>query len=276
MSAIVCIGEILWDIHADGTRTPGGAPFNVAYHCQQLGHEGIIVSRVGDDELGYELRDLLHQYGMSDEFLQTDMTHPTGTVQVEIIDGEPQYTITEDVAWDYIKPTETVWTSQCDAVVFGTLALRYGPNIWAIDKLVHKNAPPRLRVCDLNIRSGYYTMETLAFCRMHCDWLKVSNSEHELVGSRTSAKVRIITSGSAGARIETEGNNHTLPAHPCNVVDTIGAGDAFTAALLCLHLEGRSLEEAGRFASRYAARVCEHRGATPIIDRSSILEEWKQ
>src|SRR5947208_12848534 len=102
VAMIVGIGELLWDIYPDGRRVAGGAPFNFAFHCRQLGHAAAIVSRVGDDELGRELREEVRRLGLSDEFIRTDRDHPTGTVRVTIdAAGQPAYTITEGVAWDY-------------------------------------------------------------------------------------------------------------------------------------------------------------------------------
>jgi fructokinase len=99
---IVALGELLWDLFPSG-RQAGGAPFNFAFHCNQLGHPAFIVSRVGDDDLGRELREEVKRFGMSDEFIQTDRDHPTGTVTVQVdAAGQPTYTITENVAWDFI------------------------------------------------------------------------------------------------------------------------------------------------------------------------------
>ncbi len=103
MGPIVGIGELLWDIYPDGHKVAGGAPFNFAFHCYQLGHEAVIVSRVGDDDLGKELREEVKRLGMKDYFITTDYNHPTGTVQVTVDDKElPSYRIAENVAWDYI------------------------------------------------------------------------------------------------------------------------------------------------------------------------------
>src|SRR5215211_226769 len=99
---IVALGELLWDLLPAGPRA-GGAPFNFAFHCHQLGHPAVIVSRVGDDDLGRRLRAEVRRLGLSDEFIQTDPDHPTGTVRVAVdAGGQPSYEIVEDVAWDYI------------------------------------------------------------------------------------------------------------------------------------------------------------------------------
>src|SRR5215204_1966126 len=97
---IVALGEVLWDLLPGGRRA-GGAPFNFAFHCHQLGHPAVIVSRVGDDELGRELRVRVRELGLSDEFIQTDRKLPTGTVRVSVDKtGQPTYRISENVAWD--------------------------------------------------------------------------------------------------------------------------------------------------------------------------------
>ena len=112
MNPIVGIGELLWDMYPDGRKVAGGAPFNFAFHCHQLGHPAVIVSRVGDDDLGRELRERVRELGLSDEYIQTDREHPTGTVRVTLdANGVPTYTITENVAWDYIA-----WDEQLEAL----------------------------------------------------------------------------------------------------------------------------------------------------------------
>src|SRR5215471_5103115 len=127
MNPIVGIGEILWDVYPDGRKVAGGAPFNFAFHCHQLGHPAVIVSRVGADELGRELRARVSELGLSDEYIQADRDHPTGTVQVTLdASAVPTYTITENVAWDHIAWDEKLadLAGRYEAVCFGTLASR--------------------------------------------------------------------------------------------------------------------------------------------------------
>src|SRR5437870_3496104 len=97
--AIVGLGEVLWDLLPSGPQL-GGAPFNFTFHCHQLGHRGVMVSRVGTDELGERIRRRVRELGLSDEYLQADPSHPTGTVTVAVdAAGQPAYTIHEGVAW---------------------------------------------------------------------------------------------------------------------------------------------------------------------------------
>lgn len=295
---IVGIGELLWDIFPDGQKVAGGAPFNFAFHCRQLGHDAAIVSRVGNDDLGHELRQEVCSLGLSDEFIQTDDNHPTGTVQVRLdAYGQPTYTITENVAWDYIGeegPIDEGLAHDTVAVCFGTLAQRHPVSRSTIQTFVGPGSamPSALRVFDVNLRAqiDMRYMQPLLF---NSQWVKLNSDELRrlalLFGQtpaelmHTHSRIRngeecvwIVTRGEDGCELFSSGGNVCEPGVSARVVDTVGAGDAFTAAMVCLHLEGRSLQECARFANHYAARVCEHRGATPRIDRAEVEREILQ
>jgi len=288
MNYVVGIGELLWDIFPDGRKVAGGAPFNFAFHCQQLGHDAAIVSRVGDDELGRELREEVKRLGLTDEFIQTDSEHPTGTVRVTVDDrGQPSYEIVTAIAWDYVEsnPDLDTFASQVRAICFGSLAQRGTTTRHTIRRCVKfARKFGRLAVCDINIRKPFLEYEWLLWCREHCDWLKMSDDDERTIEYyfadeiwRVPLPIHIRTRGSEGAVLtaltrDNRDPNHTikLPAVPATVVDTVGAGDAFTAAMVCLHLEGKPLQDGAKFANHYAARVCEHQGGTPRIDRSQV------
>src|SRR5437867_3187783 len=125
--AIVGLGEVLWDLLPAG-RQLGGAPFNFAFHCHQLGHLALMVSRVGADDLGREIRTWMRELELADDFVQEDVQHSTGTVTVEVdTAGQPAYTIHEEVAWDYLAWSEGLedLMVQAEAVCFGTLIQRH-------------------------------------------------------------------------------------------------------------------------------------------------------
>lgn len=284
MTPIVGIGELLWDIYPDGRKVAGGAPFNFAFHCHQLGHEAVIVSRVGDDDLGRELRQEVKRLGLSDAFIQTDRDHPTGTVTVTLdVNKVPTYTINENVAWDYIGSEgpclDEGVANDVRAVCYGTLALRSPASRFSILGLI-ESVPYALRVFDVNIRKPHVpSEEVLHECVDLANWIKASDEDLAVVGRRMESneddplRIHIVTRGRQGFEVRTEIDATAVlqePAVPARVVDTVGAGDAFTAAMVCLHLEGKPLRECARFANRYAARVCEHQGATPRIDRAEV------
>jgi fructokinase len=297
---IVGIGELLWDVFPDGRKVAGGAPFNFAFHCRQLGHEAVIVSRVGDDGLGRELRDEVKRLGLSDEFIQTDRKRPTGSVRVSVgRTGEPSYAIANDVAWDHIE-----WTAELAELVrraavvcHGTLALRNKVSSNTILKAAMRNAArgknQGLTVYDVNLRGGRIPEEAVRIAQ----WIKVNEDEYprledcidtmmdddpwprSLEGlfaylrhfTKVDDRVWLVTRGADGAEVITDdAKRQVVRGVPAVVVDTVGAGDAFTAAMVCLHLEGRPLRDCARFANHYAARVCEHRGGTPRIDRAEV------
>lgn len=293
MNPIVGIGEVLWDVYPDGRKVAGGAPFNFAFHCHQLGLPSVIVSRVGADDLGRELRERVRELGLSDEHIQTDYEHPTGTVRVALdANAVPTYTITENVAWDSIAWNEKLASlgARSAAICFGTLAWR--KNYAPLDRLISAHRQHARRPCvifDINIRQHYYEAGILGAGAERCTILKMSEDDHnELVAryhtrpadpfemARSLAEkpeekyVVVITRGADGCAVESPEGRFTEPGVPTKVVDTVGAGDAFTAALVCLHLEGKALRECARFAVHYAARVCERPGGTPRIDRAEV------
>lgn len=296
MNPIVGIGELLWDVYPDGRKVAGGAPFNFAFHCHQLGHPAVIVSRVGDDDLGRALRDRVRELGLSDGFIQTDREHPTGTVRVALDANKvPTYTITENVAWDHIAWDENLadLARRLRAVCFGTLAQR--AESWdTVQRFLHTNlhegeSIPQ-RVFDVNLRVPHPDPAMIRASLARCEWVKLNTDEagrlaailgrpaddlpgflRSLLGLTTPEQRCVLwTHGGDGCDVFAFGEEFHEPGVSAQVVDTVGAGDAFTAAMVCLHLEGRPLRECARFATHYAARVCEHPGGTPRIDRREV------
>ena len=278
---IIGIGEVLWDMLPAGPRA-GGAPFNFAFHCQQLGYPAIIVSRVGDDELGRDLRKEVRLLGLSDEFIQVDPDHPTGTVQVQVdAQGQPSYTIVENVAWDYLDWSDSFnpLIMSARAVCFGTLAQRSRVSRETIRRFVVSPKSNQVNVCDLNLRPPFVDADIIEKSIRLCSWLKLNEGEwNEIARSKNLPSPRrvlsdskgseewldlkklsswfrllnplvCITRGEKGCSVWTIQENVEVPGIPIKVADTVGAGDAFTAGLLTQMLEGRSLAESARFAN---------------------------
>ncbi len=297
MNPIVGIGELLWDVYPDGHKVAGGAPFNFAFHCHQLGHRARIVSRVGNDDLGRELRDRVHSLGLSDDYIQTDPDYPTGTVKVALdACAVPTYTITENVAWDRIAWDEKLaeLARRSVAVCYGTLGQRSDVGWNTVQEYLNAhrregNTAP-LRVFDVNLRQSNPNPLMIRPSLAHADWVKLNTDETprlaailETPTADDSAFVRTLvnlttpeqrcvmwTHGAEGCDVFTFNETFREPAVPARVVDTVGAGDAFTAAMVCLYLEGRPLRDCARFANHYAARVCEQSGGTPRIVRVEV------
>ena len=272
-SPIVALGEVLWDLLPSGPRA-GGAPFNFAFHCHQLGHPAVIVSRVGDDELGRRLRDEVRRLGLSDKYIQTDPEHPTGTVQVSLdAGGQPTYTITENVAWDFIEwePWLEALAESARAVCFGTLAQRSPESRSSVRRFVALARGPV--VLDLNLRPPFDDPETVRDSLALADWLKLNADEAGRLPAAfdpSTMDLMCVTRGANGCLVQTSGEAIDLPGIPVRVADTVGAGDAFTAALVTQRLEGGPLREAARFANAYAAVVASKPGGTPTVTQSEV------
>ena len=273
---IIGLGEVLWDLLPSGPRA-GGAPFNFAFHCHQLGHPAVIVSRVGDDELGHSLRAEVRRLGMSDEFIQVDAEHPTGTVPVRVAaDGQPTYAIAENVAWDFLEWRDDFLPliRSARAVSFGTLAQRNVASRKTIQHFLASFSEGQIRLCDLNLRPPFVEQNVLDGALEMADWLKLNEDEAAEIradGQKCDRfELKCITRGSRGCEITFRGERVAVPGLPVRVADTVGAGDAFTAGLLTQLIEGKALAEAARFANALAALVASQPGGTPVIDRAEV------
>ncbi|WP_319469398.1 carbohydrate kinase [uncultured Pseudodesulfovibrio sp.] len=277
------LGEILWDILPDD-RKLGGAPANFAYHVNSLGGTGIPVSRIGDDDLGRETLDELSRHGISTDFITIDQEHLTGTVDAEIdSSGGATYVFPDDVAWDHLAcddQTEKLAAS-ADAVCFGTLAQRSPISRRAIHGFLEA-APQALKVYDINLRQNFYDQKRIHTSLEMADVLKINDEELAIVtgmfglpgedrtalrelSGRYGLRLAVLTRGADGSLILSPDAESNLPGAPVDIIDTIGAGDSFTAAMTLAHLHGMPLDDMHRYAAQVAAFVCGQAGAMPIL-----------
>ena len=276
---IVGIGEILWDMLPSG-KALGGAPANFAYHATRLGEEGWAVSAIGPDALGREIMDIVTEKRLKNVISVTDK--PTGTVQVELdARGVPTYTIMEGVAWDHIPftPEMEALAQRADAVCFGSLVQRMASRE-SVLRFLRATRPEALKVFDINLRQHYYSPEVLEESLKIADILKINDEEIRIVADmfglggddtavsralidRYGLRLVILTKGAEGSEVITADDTLPQPAGEAEVVDTVGAGDSFTAAFVVAYLRGDSLADAQRLASDTAAYVCSRKGAMP-------------
>lgn len=295
---MVGLGELLWDL-LPGGRKMGGAPANFAFHARQLGADASPVSRVGDDDLGREILDRIRRLGLSADHVQIDPEVPTGTVQVALgPGGMPSYTITENVAWDRLAwtPELEALAGRADAVCYGSLAQRAEPSRETIRRFLAATRPAALRIFDINLRGDFYSAEVLAgglelarVAKMNDEELPIvcrllglpfegeRESEPERAGSegeraacavlreRFDLELVCLTRGERGSLLVGRADAAETPGVPVRVADTVGAGDAFVAAVAYHLLNGAPLEAVGRAANALGAWVAGQPGATPEL-----------
>lgn len=299
---VVAFGEALWDLLPTGPVL-GGAVLNFAYRINSLGIESqgiasqgaraILVSSLGRDELGEKARDLLENLGMETEFIQWDDEYPTGTVQVELdSDGKPDFTIIENVAYDYIRPTdrtrELVRTAEC--LCFGTLAQRTETSRTTLMSLLAEFNGPYVFL-DINLRRNCYSEETVLASIARANILKLNEDEapvvSEMIGlpwksipdfaesiiAKTSLLYCVVTLGPLGVfAASSKGKMVYLPTFQVNIEDTVGSGDAFSAGFLRSLLQEQSLPEACMFGNALGALVAGQKGATQKVSVNEIRE----
>lgn len=286
---IIGIGEILWDLLPSGASL-GGAPANFSCHTRALGAEAAVVSRVGNDRLGSDLLSRLEGLGVGTSGITQDPIHPTGSVTAEVrSNGQPHYTIAEQVAWDYITAND--WTLQkipkVEAICFGTLAQRSPVSAATIHQLVNSTSPDALRVLDVNLRQDQVSKDLIESSLEIANVLKLNDDElpriSALLGITGSATQRLIkitkrfrlrmiayTRGAEGSLLYdgTEWSDHRGTV--TDLVDTIGAGDSFLAAVTMGILRDWPIGKINESANDVATFVCSQAGAIPPLPSQLI------
>jgi fructokinase len=289
---VVGIGELLWDLLPSGKQL-GGAPSNFSYITNLLGDTGIPASRIGNDALGGEILQRLSQLGVTTDYIQRDAAHPTGTVKVEIdATGQPCFEILHPVAWDFFQwtPAWQQLAAQADAVCFGSLAQRASESRSTIGHFLRATRPNAVRVFDVNLRQSFYSKEIIEESLKCATIVKLNHDELPVVkrllgwehrGERESAsrllscaeiKLVCVTRGVNGSLLVTPEQCSEHPGFKVKVVDTIGAGDAFTAALLHGYLRAAPLDVINENANRMGAWVASQSGGTPVVREGGLQE----
>ena len=288
---LTIFGEVLFDNFPDGSRILGGAPFNVAWHLQALGRQTRFISRVGEDEAGQEILTAMQNNGMTQASMQIDAAHPTGSVAVSLTDGQPSYRILEQQAYDYIDAGELKDTPRDGLLYHGSLALRHGVSRQALLTLQDDWQGPVF--LDVNLRAPWWQADEVRQWIDCADWLKLNDEELEclLPGTQSiDSKMRIlqqryplsgivVTLGSQGALAldATGALSRVAPTSHIEIVDTVGAGDAFAAVLLLGIAEHWPLPLSLQRAQDFASALVGQRGATvnaPAFYRP-FIDAWQ-
>jgi len=289
-AAPVIFGEVLFDCFPDGNSVLGGAPFNVAWHLQAFGLAPLMISSVGDDELGEKVRSAMRGWQMDTAGLQLDPVHPTGSVDIQFEDGEPRYSIVEHRAYDYIDSAQLPAHAENSVLYHGSLALR---NINSRDSLLKlKQQHIGTIFLDVNLRDPWWQKDYVLQLADDASWVKLNEDELLRLGSgegdiRSQAqefikthklKGLVITLGEKGAMALTDDGEFAdvVPSQTLKVVDTVGAGDAFTSVLILGLSHGWPLAETMQRAQSFASLMVAQQGAT-VDDQSfyqSRITDW--
>lgn len=284
-------GEVLHDVYPDGTATLGGAPFNVAWHLRGFGLSPLLISRIGDDELGAQVIAAMAAWDMDTRAVQRDSAHPTGRVQVGFVDGEPRFDILAEQAYDFIAaaPLRAMLDRQpADLLYHGSLIARHATARAGLDIVRDGGTPVFL---DINLRDPWWRLAWLEDALRRARWIKLN--EHELAvllqrrlrdeadlldgadGLRRACggELLIVTRGERGAILITEKEIHqAAPVAVSGLIDSVGAGDAFSAVAICGLLNGWALPVLAERAADFAAAVCRQRGA--IAEDQTLYQRY--
>jgi len=276
----VIFGEVLYDCFPDGKRVLGGAPFNVAWHCQAFGLQPLLISRVGDDPSGEKIQQAMHDWGMSSAGLQIDSQHPSGVVDVRFEQGEPSYTIVENSAWDFIDKSALPALQHNSLFYHGSLALRKPESAAALD-YIKQQIKPSVFV-DINLRSPWWKLPQIKQMMADAQWLKLNQHELAQVQPDMTAEAAaddetllkllqqyqlellIVTRGEQGVvACDIQGTiSRVVPQALNRVEDTVGAGDAFSSVLLLGQYLQWPLVTRLQRAQQFASAVVGLQGAT--------------
>lgn len=285
---VVCFGEVLWDFLPAG-KLPGGAPVNVACHLQKLGKNPAVISKIGTDPLGNELRDVFKLKNIHTGFVQTDRENSTGKVLAKVLENhEVSYEIMEPVAWDFIEWQDELdaLVSSADYFVFGSLVTR---NSESKNTLFRCLEIANKKVLDINLRPPFYSQAiveellakadilklNLSELRLICEWYKIFTNDEERIKwlkIKFSIDTIIVTKGGDGAVLFMNDAFYDHPGYEVEVADTIGSGDAFLAAFISKLMENASAEETIDFASGLGAFIASKPGACPDYEVQEVYQ----
>jgi fructokinase len=282
---VISIGEVLWDVVGEAEHL-GGAPLNFAVNIACLGHSASMVSAVGNDDRGRRAIARIKALGVNTRYIITDHHHATGHVTVALeSNGQPTFTIHRPAAYDAIELTAAqsheLTELNPEWIYFGTLA-QTSAVVRETTTRILEAFPKAQRFYDINFRSNCYDRPTVEDLLAQATFAKLNDSEvvmleDLLACERHAAHASFcrdfaarfgwagvcITRGSQGCALFMRGEYIESPACVVDVVDCIGAGDAFAAGLIHAISSGFEIRRAADFANRLGALIASRPGATP-------------
>jgi len=276
-------GEVLFDEFEDGSSILGGAPFNVAWHLQGLGLHPTLITKVGDDANGKIILNKMNDWALPTCAVQIDNKYATGKVAIKLDQGQPTYDIVPNQAYDNINNAFDNLAEKlknCPLLYHGSLALRNKVSRETLFNIQQKYSIPAF--VDINLRSPWWDEDIIHQCLRHATWAKlndielieiakqvisVSNTDlkeiAQLLRAHFDLKLLIVTLGENGAYFISENETYFGASVPVNnIIDTVGAGDAFSSVTIFGLLNKWPIEVISQRAMTFASSICEKRGAT--------------
>lgn len=291
---VIGIGEMLWDI-APTSVTLGGTVANFSVMASRLGSHAVILSRIGRDDLGRRAVDWLDPLPVDAGYLQVDPVHETGKVTVTLQGGQPSYVIHEPSAWDFMELTDA-WVQlaeRADAICFGSLSQRCRESRQTLQTLVAQTPASCIRVFDVNLRAPFFTSEIVQESLELATVMKMNDAEvpqvmsmlglpagsgapqdqlrldaERLLDEFPTLDLVAVTRGGHGSLLVRRGEWHEHPGIAVTIADTIGAGDAYTAALTHYLLRGADLATLNEAGNRWGTWIASQVGAMPPLPDS--------
>jgi len=293
---VLGLGELLWDVLPEGLRL-GGAPANFSVMAGRLGNHAVLLSRIGRDDLGRKAIERLDPLPVDASFVETDPLHETGQVTVYFEGGQPHYTIHQPAAWDFLELSDE-WVrlaGRADAICFGSLAQRALESRQTIQTLAAQTPSKCVRVFDVNLRAPFFSGEVIQESLELATVMKMNDAEvaqvlallglpsengsaqgesrvdplragaERLLSEFPTLEMVAVTRGGHGSLLVKRDEWHEHPGLPVKVADTIGAGDAFTAALTTYMLRGADLATLNEAGNRWGGWVASQSGAMPPL-----------
>lgn len=284
-------GEVLFDSFSDGREVLGGAPFNVAWNLQAFGLSPVLVSKIGNDNLGRQVLKNMDSWGMDCQGLQVDFENPTGKVYIELVKGEPSFSIPPNQAYDYISKIDISLHFEPSFIYHGSLALRNEASYNTLAGLKQRYMCPVF--VDINLRSPWWNSERMFSMVGGATWLKLNDEELDALfpgsGSlekrcrmlleRFDLEAIFVTLGDKGAAALYRDEDFLFfkPQNNVRIVDTVGAGDAFSSVLLLGLITNWPHVLTMQRAQEFASAVVGQRGAVSHdkVFYKTIINKWE-
>lgn len=298
MNNILVFGEILYDIY-DDIAVIGGAPFNYSVQLSRLISKNDnlkFITALGKDDFSKDAFKFIENENIDSSLMQVLDNYETGKATVFMNENKiPDYIIHENVAWDNIEfnsDIEKALKEKYDLFYFNILSCRSEKSYNTL-KNIFKNIDSKYKVCDVTFRKNYYTKEKIKEALEFINILKINDDELSIIKSLFYPNLQndneillknlnkdfnidyiFLTLGKSGASSFYNNQYIFKPSNKIKVIDTVGAGDSFCAALSYAILKKLDIKKVLDFASAVSEEMIQVKGGTAKYNIKAIKEKF--